>query len=375
MQYRQFNKSGDNITLFGLGTMRMPTNDDKKIDEPAAIKMIRNTIDQGVNYVDTAYMYHDFCAEKVVGKALQDGYREKVFLANKMPVWLVNNEAEMEQLFQKQLENCQTDHFDFYLLHNVTQAIWKRAEKFKCLEFLEKMKAKGKIKHLGFSFHDEYDFFREVVDAHPWDFCQIQLNIMDMDYQAGVAGLEYAAAKNLPVIIMEPAKGGKIVDKLPPTVSEYWKSAPKQRKPIEWALKWLANFDSVLTILCGVHSEEQMLENLSILNESKSNSLTEDELAIIKKVSEEYNKLIKYSCTSCEYCLPCPEKIDIPTIIGLRNDWELYCHSEKTANDYYLWIPEGRRASNCTNCEKCMIKCPQQLPIPNIMKECCEIFE
>ncbi len=375
MQYRKFKKTGEDITLFGLGTMRMPILDDGSLDEKASIKMIRTAIDNGVNYVDTAYMYHNFAAEKVVGKALQDGYREKVFLADKMPVWLAKTEEEMKEIFYKQLENCQADCFDFYLLHNVTKQIWSIAEKYNTLAFLEEMKKEGKIKHLGFSFHDELNFFKEVIDSYSWDFCQIQLNFMDMDYQAGVAGLEYASSKSIPVIVMEPAKGGRIIDSLPETVKTYWASTPTQRKPIDWALSWVANFDSVLTILCGVHSEEQLLENIEILSKAAPNSLSEQELAIINKVSDEYNKLIKYSCTGCDYCLPCPHKIHIPTVIKIRNDWDLFNHSQKVKDDYDLWLPKNKRAGNCTYCGKCIIKCPQQLPIPKIMEESQEIFE
>ncbi len=375
MQYRKFEKTGDDITLFGLGTMRMPTHDDGSLNEKKAIKMIRLGIDKGVNYVDTAYMYHNFGAEKVVGKALQDGYREKVFLADKMPVWLAKNEEEMKEIFYKQLENCQTDYFDFYLVHNITNATWGIAQKFNCLDFLMQLKKEGKIKNLGFSFHDELSFFKEIIDSHPWDFCQIQLNFMDMEYQAGVAGLEYAQMKNIPAIIMEPVKGGKLVDKLPPSVESYWASASSQRKPVDWALSWVANFDSVLTILCGVNSEEQMLENIEILNRAKANSLTFKELEIISKVSEEYNKLIKYSCTGCNYCMPCPFKVNIPAVIQYRNDWELFHHSPKIKSDYSLWIPDKQRGSMCTYCGKCIIKCPQQLPIPKIMEEAAEIFE
>ena len=374
MQYRTFKETDEKITLFGLGTMRMPLQSDGELDENAAIQMIRRTIDKGVNYVDTAYMYHNFKAEKAVGKALQGGYREKVFLADKMPVWLVKTEDAMKELFYEQLENCQTDYFDFYLLHNVTKAIWKRSEKFNCLKFLQEMKDEGKIKHLGFSFHDDYDFFVEIVNSYNWDFCQIQLNFMDMNYQAGLSGLNYAASKKLPVIIMEPVKGGKLVDNLPPSIENYWKLAPTQRKPIDWALRWVANFDSVLTILCGVHSEDQMIENIEILNSSLPNSLTTEELSIVNKVSEEYNRLIKYSCTACNYCLPCPQKINIPTAIQLRNDVELYKNLPKTTADYKLWLGEGSRGADCTFCGKCLIKCPQQLPIPKIMKECSEVF-
>jgi len=375
MQYRTFNKTGENVSLLGFGTMRLPKTKDGKIDEPEAIKMIRTAIDSGVNYVDTAYMYHDGESEVVTGKALKDGYREKVLLADKMPIWFAKEEADVEKIFNKQFERLDVDCIDMYLLHSISKGAWKAIKKRNCIAFLEKQRAAGKIKHIGFSYHDDLEFFKEVIDAYPWEFCQIQLNYMDANFQAGVEGLKYAASKGVPVIIMEPLKGGKLTDVLPASIETFWKQADVKRTPAEWALRWVADFPEVLTILSGVSSMEQLEENTRILNDATPNSLTEKEHDIIEQVADEYNKLIKYSCTACRYCMPCPQKIDIPSAINSYNEWFLYDGNEKIKADFNTFTPVGKRPSNCIDCKACEGHCPQSLPISEIMVKAKEIFE
>ncbi len=378
MKYREFKKAGKDISLLGFGTMRLPTidGDDSKINEEEAIKMIRSAIDQGVNYVDTAYMYHGGNSEVVTGKALKDGYREKVWLADKLPVWLAKEEdGGIEKVFEEQFQRLDVDCIDMYLVHNLTSSIWNIAKKYNTLEYLEKQRALGKIKYIGFSFHDEYPLFEEIIDAYPWDFCQIQLNYMDANFQAGVKGLKLAASKGIPVIVMEPLKGGRITDVLPESVAQLWDSAPIKRTPAEWALRWVSDFPEVLTILSGMNNQSQLEENLKILSEADANSLTSEEQEIIKSAGEEYNKLTQYSCTACKYCMPCAAKINIPTAIQYYNDWFLFNKNPKVKNDYFTWLPEGKRASACTECKACEGHCPQSLPISEIMKKTVELFE
>lgn len=375
MEYRKFDKIDREFSLLGVGSMRFPLLSDGKIDEPQAIAMIRKAIDNGVNYVDTAYMYHDGNSEVVVGKALKDGYREKVFLADKMPLWFAKDENEMRDLFEEQFKRLDVECIDMYLVHNINASVWKLAKKFNVLAFLEEQKSKGRIKHIGFSFHDKLDLFKEVIDFYPWEFCQIQLNYMDAEFQAGVAGLEYAANKNIPVVVMEPLKGGKLTDSLPESIQEIWETAEIKRSPAEWAFKWVANFPSVLTILSGMSNMAQLEENLKIFQDLKANSLTEKEQEIIKSAAYQYNALIKYSCTGCNYCMPCPSKINIPTLISLYNDWFLYGNSPKIVDDYFMWFPPNRRASDCTGCKNCESQCPQSLPISEIMKLAAAAFE
>ena len=374
MQYRTFKKLDREVSLLGMGAMRLPETEDGQINEPEAIDIIRSAIDAGINYVDTAFGYHNGKSEGLVGKALRDGYREKVLLADKMPIWLAKDEEHMKEMFQTQLERLDTDYIDMYLVHSVNKPNWKRIKKLNLMPFLEEMKAAGKIKHIGFSFHDSYEFFEEVLDSYPWEFCQIQLNYMDKDIQAGVKGLKLAAEKGLSVIIMEPLKGGKLTTGIPPTVQELWNNAPVKRTPAEWGFKWLANMPEVTLILSGMSSGEQLQQNIATVSAADLNVLSDEERELIDKVSDEYNRLIKYSCTGCEYCLPCPQKLKIPDLIDTLNEWNIYGQNPATKMEYIEWVPEGRHASDCISCKACEKKCPQGLPIAQIMKDTAEIF-
>ncbi len=377
MNYRYFASADKEVSLLGFGNMRLPIKggNSRKIDEDAAIKMIRHAIDSGVNYVDTAYMYHGGHSETVTGKALKDGYREKVLLADKMPVWMAKTEEAMQEIFDDQLKRLDTDHIDMYLIHAINESIWDRALKFHIFDFLEAKKAAGQISHIGFSFHDQLPLFKSVIDAYPWDFCQIQLNYMDIAHQAGLEGLKYAASKGIPVIIMEPLKGGKLTDNVPESIQKLWSEAEIKRTPAEWALRWVADFPEVLTILSGMTSIGQVDENLKILSDAAPHSLTEKELSIINQASVEYNNLIKASCTACGYCLPCPFKLEIPDLLNLYNEWFLYAENPKVKDDFNMFIHPKSRPSACSGCKACEVKCPQQLPISDLMKKMTGIFE
>ena len=372
MRYRIFNKINEKVSLLGMGAMRLPETADGEVDEKEAIDIIRSSVDSGVNYVDTAYNYHGGKSEVIVGKALKDGYRQKVLLADKMPIWMAKDETKMKEIFDTQLERLDVDCIDMYLVHSVNVPNWKRAKKLNLLPFLEEMKAQGKIRYIGFSFHDSYELFEEVLGAYPWDFCQIQLNYMDKDLQAGVKGLKAAAERGLGVVIMEPLKGGRITDAVPPTVQKIWDEAPIKRTPAEWAFKWLANMPEVTVMLSGMNAESQLQENMKTLSDEHVADLTQEEKDLIDRVSDEYNRLIKYSCTGCNYCMPCPQKLDIPRILRYFNDWNIYEQNPSTKLEYTTWIPAGRHASDCIGCKACEEKCPQHLPISQAMKEAAE---
>lgn len=374
MHYRTFKKIDEKTSLLGLGCMRLPVDENDNVKEDEAISMIRSAIDSGINYVDTAFTYHGGKSEKILGKALKDGYREKILLADKMPIWIAKDEESMKSIFYKQLERLCTDSIDMYLVHNITKSIWKRAQKLNLMPFLEEMKAEGKIKHIGFSFHDSYEFFEEVVNAYDWEFCQIQLNYMDKDHQAGLKGLKYAAEKGLGVIVMEPLKGGRITDAIPPTVQQIWDSAETKRPPVQWAFKWLASMPEVTVMLSGMSSKEQLEENIKIFSSDDILTITDEETALIDKVSDEYNRLIKYSCTGCNYCMPCPQKLEIPRILRYFNDWNVYEQNPSLKMEYTTWLAPGRHASDCIGCKACEEKCPQSLPIARAMKETSEAF-
>lgn len=376
MEYRKFDKLDIETSLLGLGTMRLPiASDTKQVDEKASIEMIRYAIDQGINYIDTAYMYHDGDSEVVVGKALKDGYREKVYIADKMPVWLAKSEEEVYKIFDAQLNRLEVECIDFYLVHNVTEAIWKRALKFNIFDFLHKKKAEGKIKYIGFSFHGGGDFFKEVIDYYNWDFCQIQFNYIDTEYQAGLAGLKYAGEKNIPVMVMEPLKGGRLAMPAPKPIQSIWDSHPLKLSPAAWGLKWIANYDEVKVILSGMSNMEQLQENIQTLSHMKPNSLSESDLEFVNKIKEAYSGLIQINCSSCNYCMPCPSKVYIPKIFSYYNEVHLYNTPNMTMRDFDLWISPKQRPSACTECGICEEHCPQGLPIREWLKKAGEVFE
>ena len=382
MKYRKFLSADKNteldISLLGFGCMRLPVigGDMSKIDEAEAIRMIRYAIDRGVNYVDTAWMYHGGESEKVVGKALRDGYRERVYLATKLPFWLLKKPKEMEKTLDEQLRRLQTDYVDFYLLHDIEGSRIKTVKEWKMFDFLMKMKAKGKIRFAGFSCHGATpEYFIRLLDEHPWDFAQIQLNYIDQEWQAGMEGYRYAADKGVPIIIMEPLKGGKITDSLPEDIQQTWArldAGETKRTPAEWALRWAANLPGVMTILSGMSAMPQVEENVRVLADAEAGALTDGELAILDEIADAYNKLILYPCTACRYCLPCTVKIDIPYLMSYRNDWELYGHNPKLRAEYASFVE--RKASLCTSCGHCEQACPQQLPVMKAMEEVAEIF-
>ncbi|MEE0772793.1 MAG: aldo/keto reductase [Anaerovoracaceae bacterium] len=374
MRYRTFKKINENVSLLGIGAMRFPETTNGEVDETAAIRIIRAAIDSGINYVDTAFTYHGEKSEIVVGKALKNGYRERVLLADKMPIWLAKDEVHMRELFNIQMKRLDVDCIDMYLIHSVSQDNRKRAKELKLLTFLEEMRAAGKIRYIGFSFHDSYELFQEVLDAYTWDFCQIQLNFMDKELQAGVKGLQLASEKDLGVIIMEPLKGGRLTSNIPPDIQSIWDSADVRRPPAEWSFKWLAAMPEVTLILSGMSSEEQVYENIKIMDSDDLEKLTDEDHILIDRISSEYNRLVKYSCTGCEYCLPCPQGLNIPELLEYFNDWNTFGKNESTKTEYLQWVPEDGFASGCIGCGACEKKCPQQLPIVQALKDTVAAF-
>lgn len=371
MQYRDFGKTGIRTSLLGFGAMRLPTlnEDASQIDEEKAIEMIRFAIEHGVNYVDTAYPYHGGSSEKVVGKALQNGYREKVFLATKSPVWQVEKHEDFERFLDQQLEKLQTDHVDMYLMHALNKERWEKIKALRFFEFFEKAKAQGKIRFAGFSFHDKYPTFKEIVDGYDgWDFCQIQLNYMDVNYQAGVRGLKYAASKGLAVVIMEPLKGGKLA-KLPQKVQDIFRRNRKNWSAVEWSFRWLGNFPEVSVILSGMSTLEHVKENVEIMKNVTSNNLTEEDLKLIEETRKTLGSFAVINCTECGYCMPCPSGVDIPENFRLYNETVMF-GDWKGGRGIYKWL-EGQKtaASFCKECGECLSKCPQRLEIPSLLKK------
>lgn len=377
MQYRKFGKHDFKVSSLGFGCMRFPTidGDEGKIDEVEATKMLRYAIDNGVNYIDTAYPYHKKASETFVGKALRDGYREKIRLATKLPVWLTSTYEDFDKYINEQLKNLQTDYIDFYLLHALDKETWNTIKNLGVLNFLDNVKKSGKIKYAGFSYHDEGKNFKEIVDAYDWDFCQIQYNFMDENYQAGKEGLEYLASKNIAVIIMEPLRGGRLTKNPPEEIKKIWDTSETKRSPANWALSWIWNHPEVTCILSGMSTMKQVEENIEIAETALPNSLTQEELQIVDKVKEKYISFTKINCTGCNYCMPCPADVDIPGNFSLYNEAFMYNEKTSSSTTYNRFMDEKNRASNCVECGKCESACPQNISIRKELKKVHELLK
>jgi predicted aldo/keto reductase-like oxidoreductase len=368
MQYRKFGTLDWQASALGFGCMRLPLSgtEASQIDDNQSTEMLAYAIDHGVNYLDTAYPYHGGQSEIFVGKFLKNGYRDKVKLATKMPTWLTENKADFDKYLNEQLEKLQTEQIDFYLLHGLNSKRWPKLVELDIFTWAEKTIADGRIGHLGFSFHDDYEAFKMIVDAYEkWTFCQIQYNYMDIENQAGTRGLRYAASKGLAIVIMEPILGGRLVDP-PPTVQEVWDTAESQRKPADWALQWLWDQPEVSLVLSGMSNMQQVQENVTSADKSGISSLTMDELKLINQVRDTYNEIAPIPCTRCEYCLPCPNGVNIPGVFEIYNQGVMY-GIEPAQAEYNRWFPVEENDSNCLDCKDCEELCPQQILISEWM--------
>lgn len=367
MKYRQFDDTSFRVSVLGFGCMRFPKDPNTgEVDEQEAIRMLRYAIDQGVNYVDTAYGYHGGESERIVGRALKEGYREKVKLATKMPVPRVKEAADFDRLCNEQLAKLQDNCIDFYLLHGLNKDRWRRVRDMGVLDWAERAIQEGRIGALGFSFHGTYEEFEEIVcDWDYWALAQVQYNYMNENVQAGTKGVELAAGRNIPVVVMEPLLGGNLVAP-PRAIQQLWDSAPVQRSPAEWALQWLWNKPEVTLVLSGMSSMAQVEENLEIADRSDINGLSQGELEVIENVRQVYEKLRPIPCTACGYCMPCPYGVHIPRNLGMYNTGYIYNKmAEQRAR--YARLKEGTRAADCVQCKQCEEYCPQQIQISEWM--------
>ncbi len=376
MLYRQFGNTGVEVSALGFGAMRLPTTDPKdrsSIDEVMATRMVRYAIDHGLNYIDTAYPYHNGESERFVGRVLQDGYREKVNLATKLPMWAIEAEGDAERILNEQLEKLQTDHIDFYLFHGLRRARWETVQKFDLLKWAEGARADGRIRHLGFSFHDDFDAFKMIIDAHDkWDFCQIQHNYIDINNQAGTKGLQYAASKGLGVVVMEPLLGGRLVEP-PQPVQDLWDTAPTVQTPVERAMRWLWDQPEVSVVLSGMSTLEHVVENVANAGIYSVGNMSEDDKALVAQVRAKYEELCPIPCTKCEYCLPCSVELNIPRLFDTLNRGVMYNKIDE-ARERYLRLDEDKRAAACIACRECEAKCPQSIPISDWMVRLDEIL-
>lgn len=382
MQYRNFGRLKWKVSALGFGAMRLPiiNGDSSRINEDEAIYMIRYAIDNGVNYIDTAYPYHGGKGEVVVGKALEDGYRERVKLATKMPTWLVNSQSDMDKYLEEQLLRLKTERVDFYLLHGLNKERWKKMGELNVFGWAEKAISNGKINYLGFSFHDDFDTFKDIVDGYDkWTFCQILYNYMDTEYQAGTRGLKYAASRGLAVVVMEPLAGGILAFPSSKEVQEIWDSSGVKRTPAEWGLQWVWNHPEVSVVLSGMSTLEQVKENIESACRSGVNILSEEELETIKRVREKIRQYGYIGCGGCRYCMPCPQGVGIPEIFALYNEYNrVHGNATRTAEvreQYRRTIIPEKSARRCANCGQCENKCPQQLPIRKLLGKAAIVFE
>ena len=364
-------KNGDELSILGFGCMRYPMKG-RSIDEERTVAMIRDAINKGVNYFDTAYIYHGGRSETVLGKALSGGYREKVKIATKLPHYMVSSLDGAKKILHNQLTKLKTDTIDYYLLHMLSdKAVLDRMTRLGVMQWLEELKSNGVIKNLGFSFHGEKNDFVALVTAYPWDFCQIQYNYLDENNQAGTAGLKLAHSLGIPVIVMEPLRGGKLADSLPQEVLNEFACADAGRTPVEWALRWIWNHSEVTLLLSGMSTEAQLEENVRIASSARAEALSGEELALFDRVKAVLLDKTKVPCTGCGYCMPCPAGVNIPGCFSVYND--KYLLGKKGSRMKYfqnlgLGAKNPNFASLCIECGKCERHCPQHIKIREELK-------
>ena len=371
MQFRKFGKLDWNASILGFGCMRLPVVDGNhigpNIKEAEAMRMIRHALEQGVNYFDTAYIYHDGNSETVLGKALR-GHRDQVKIATKCPVWLIQTEADFDRMLNEQLHKLQTDHIDFYLLHALDKKRWSEiVPKYKLLEKAEAAIRDGRIRHLGFSFHDNYESFSDIVNGYDrWTFCQIQYNYMDTENQAGTQGLKLAAARGLAVVIMEPLLGGRLA-RPPSSIRRMIERSNVKRSPADWALQWLWNQPEVSVVLSGMGDMDQVKANLESAARARSQSFQAADLKLIADLQQKYRERTAIPCTKCNYCMPCPGGVDIPANFEIYNEAFLHEDIPGARFKYQIFIPETARAGVCVACHDCEDRWPQKIPISQWM--------
>jgi uncharacterized protein len=377
MQYRDFGKLDFRASALGFGTMRLPTTDadarGPNIDEHEATQMLHFAIDNGINYVDTAYFYHGGNSERIVGKALRNGLRSKVKLATKSPVFLIKQPEDFDRLLAEQLERLQTDHIDFYMFHALAQNSWRNVVlQHNLLDRAELAIRDGRIGHLGFSFHDGLDAFKEILSGYDrWTFCQIQYNFMDIENQAGTAGLKLAAEKGLAVIVMEPLLGGRLTN--PPTpVQEVYEHAAIRRSPADWALQWIWDQPEVSTVLSGMSNMAQLQANIESARRSRVKLFGPDDQAVVTELRRRYLERTPIPCTKCGYCMPCPSSVNIPRNLEMYNEAHLHEDIPGSRYIYQNFFPAAEHAEMCAQCKECEDKCPQKIPISDWLQKVSE---
>lgn len=365
MEYRKLEKKGIEVSLLGFGCMRFPTLPNGEIDEVEAEKMMDEAIKSGVNYLDTAYPYHDGKSEAFMGKVAKKYDRSSLYYATKLPMWLINSVEDAERIFNEQLEHLQTDYVDFYLFHALDKNRWDTILKHNLIEWAEKHVAAGHIKNLGFSFHDDYETFEKILKYRDWDFCQIQYNYMDTEIQAGLKGYKLTEELGIPLVIMEPVKGGMLAS-MPDDITAMFKASDSEASVASWALRFVGTHPNVKVILSGMSTMEQVQDNLKTFKEFKP--LDEAEKKLVNDVVAAVKARVKNGCTGCRYCMPCPAGVNIPRLFRIWNDYGMYDDKGRAKRGYFDQTKEENRADVCIECGACEAQCPQSLSIRENLK-------
>jgi uncharacterized protein len=373
MLYRKMGRSDVKLSNLGFGCMRLPTTHDGHVDEPLTTRMLHTAIDAGVNYVDTAYPYHNGESEYAVGKALADGYRQKVLLATKLPSGSVSSRGDMDRYLNEQLLRLQTDYIDLYLIHAIGADSWDRLDTLEIRAFMRGALTDGRIRHVGFSSHDTVHGIKHVIDSYEWDFCLLQYNFLDETYQAGTEGVAYAAQRGLGVMVMEPLRGGMLTRPLP-QVMDVWSKAPTQRSLAQWALRWVWNHAEVTSVLSGMSDPRHVEENLRVALQGQPNTLSSEELALFETVKEVYRSKHKVDCTTCGYCMPCPNGVNIVECFAQYNAAFMFDDLDYARFVYNIRTASGGGASECLECGQCLMLCPQRIAVPTRLKQVVALF-
>lgn len=379
MIYREVPKNGDRLSVLGYGLMRLPVRMGG-INETLAEKQVMGAIGRGINYLDTAYPYHNGNSEPFIGRVLaKNNCRDRVKLATKLPHWSAHSKEEMDRILDEQLEKLKTDRIDYYLVHALNGELWDAAKQHGVIRFLDDALKKGKIINAGFSFHGASEDFISIVDDYDWTFCQIQYNFLDTRNQAGTAGLRYAASKGMAVMIMEPLRGGNLAKTPPPSVQKIWARADQHRTPAEWSLRWLWNQPEVTVVLSGMNNDEHIAENFAIAEKGEVDSLTDKEVRLVEEAADEFRRVMKVGCTGCQYCMPCPAGVNIPGCFDTYNSKHAF--KDRSAGRMYLFFNGGlltekpSLASQCVSCGRCVEKCPQGIAIPEMLEAVADDME
>ena len=390
MKYRKMGSLDWDVSALGFGCMRLPTSGLRnKVDEKYAIQIVREGIDLGINYVDTAWPYHEGASEVILGKALKDGYREKVHVATKLPTFLVKTEKDFDTFLNNQLKRLQLDCIDVYLFHCLNKFEFEKIKRLNLIDKMEKAKAEGKIRHIGFSFHDIFPVLKQIVDYYSWDLGQIQYNYVDTEIQATTDGLKYLHEKGIATVIMEPVKGGLLANPSK-EVRDILQNADKQRTPVDWALQFLWDRPEVSVVLSGMSSRRQVVENCASAERSGVNSLTQNDRVMFQEITEVLRRGMLIPCTGCGYCMPCPAGVSIPSNFALANNmvaggtsvmdimfrWQMKRNYKELAQSKKEREKTGKEGSSllCIECRACIPKCPQSINIPEELKKVNEVI-